>query len=85
MLQKIPSYTVAGTSKWLGRKLLWALIAILGAFSLGIVALSGEISAAWLVIAAVCVYLVAFRFYALFIANWSWRRSVKADSGIPSQ
>jgi hypothetical protein len=71
MLQKIPSYTVAGTSKWLGRKLLWALIAILGAFSLGIVALTlGEtISAAWFVIAAVCVYLVAFRFYALFIAN----------------
>jgi carbon starvation protein len=27
------------------------------------------ISAAWFVIATVCVYLVAFRFYALFIAN----------------
>ena len=62
---------VAGTSNAIGRKLLWALIAILGAVSLGIVALSrGEtISAAWLVIAAVCVYLLAFRFYALFIAN----------------
>ena len=62
---------VARTSNTVGRKLLWALIAILGAVSLGIVALSrGEtISAAWLVIAAVCVYLLSFRFYALFIAN----------------
>ena len=63
--------TVAGTSNGIGRKLLWVLIAILGAVSLGIVALSrGEtISAAWLVIAAVCVYLLAYRFYALFIAD----------------
>ena len=62
---------VARTSNAVGRKLLWALIAILGAVSLGVVALSrGEtISAAWLVVAAVCVYLLAFRFYALFIAN----------------
>ncbi len=59
------------TSNGIRRKLLWALIAILGAVSFGIVALSrGEtISAAWLVIAAVCVYLLSFRFYALFIAN----------------
>jgi carbon starvation protein len=63
--------TVAGTSNGIGRKLLWVLIAILGAASLGIVALSrGEtISAAWLVIAAVCVYALAYRFYALFIAD----------------
>src|SRR5262249_1688895 len=49
----------------------WAAISALGAVSLGIVALRrGEtISAAWLVIAAVCVYLIAYRFYALFIAN----------------
>ena len=62
---------VAGTSNTVGQKLLWVLIAILGAVSLGIVALSrGEtISAAWLVIAAVCVYLLAYRFYALFIAD----------------
>ena len=63
--------TAAGISSGIGRKLLWVLIAILGAVSLGIVALSrGEtISAAWLVIAAVCVYVLAFRFYALFIAD----------------
>src|SRR3984893_10452649 len=52
-------------------KLLWAGIAALGAVSCGIVALNrGEtISAAWLVIAALCVYFIAFRFYALFIAD----------------
>jgi len=52
-------------------KLLWAGIVALGVVSFGIVALNrGEtISAAWLVIAALCVYFVAFRFYALFIAN----------------
>jgi len=52
-------------------KLLWAGIAALGAVSFGIIALNrGEtISAAWLVIAALCVYFIAFRFYALFIAN----------------
>src|ERR1700693_2909070 len=52
-------------------KLLWAGIAALGAVSFGIVALSrGEtINAAWLVIAALCVYFIAYRFYALFITN----------------
>ena len=52
-------------------KLLWGAIAALGAVSLGIVALSrGEpVNAAWLVVAAVCVYFIAYRYYALFIAN----------------
>jgi len=52
-------------------KLLWGAIAALGAVSLGIVALSrGEpVNAAWLVIAAVCVYFIAYRYYALIIAN----------------
>ncbi len=51
--------------------LLWVAIAALGAVSLGIVASSrGEtISAAWLVIAALCTYFIAFRFYALFVAK----------------
>ncbi len=53
------------------KTLLWVAVAALGAVSLGIVALSrGEtISAAWLVIAAVCVYLISYRFYALFVAK----------------
>lgn len=52
-------------------KLLWTGIAVLGAISLGIVALSrGEtINAIWLVMAAICSYLLADRFYARFIAN----------------
>lgn len=52
-------------------KLLWGAIAVLGAVSLAIIALSrGEpVNAAWMVIAAVCVYFIAYRYYALFIAN----------------
>jgi len=52
-------------------KLLWAAVAVLGAVALGIVALTrGEpINAAWLVVASVCVYFIAYRFYALFITN----------------
>jgi carbon starvation protein CstA len=49
----------------------WFALAVLGAIALGVVALSrGEtINAVWLVIAAVCTYLIAYRFYALFIAE----------------
>jgi carbon starvation protein CstA len=52
-------------------KLLWVGVAILGAISLGIVALTrGEpVNAAWLVVAAVCIYFIAYRFYALFITG----------------
>jgi len=53
------------------RHLVWFLVAIAGAFSLGTVALArGEaISALWIVVAAVCVYLIAYRYYSLFIAE----------------
>ena len=46
-------------------KLLWAAITALGALSFGIVALKrGEpVNAMWLVIAALCIYVIAFRFY----------------------
>src|SRR6185312_1717548 len=52
-------------------KIVWTGVAVLGAISLGTVALSrGEtINAVWLVLAAICSYLLAFRFYALFIAE----------------
>ncbi|MEK6346406.1 MAG: carbon starvation CstA family protein [Burkholderia sp.] len=51
--------------------LLWIAVALLGAFSFGTIALAhGErISALWIVIAAVCVYLIAYRFYSRFIAT----------------
>ncbi|MGJ7541451.1 carbon starvation CstA family protein [Variovorax sp. LT1R16] len=53
------------------RHLVWLVIAIVGAFALGTVALSrGEaISALWIVVAALCVYLIAYRYYSLFIAD----------------
>jgi carbon starvation protein len=52
------------------RSLLWALVALAGAGALGSLALQrGEnVSAAWLITAAVCTYLVGFRFYSKFIA-----------------
>jgi carbon starvation protein len=55
----------------LRRHLPWAGVAILGAISLATVALSrGEtISALWVVAAALCTYLIAYRYYSLFIAD----------------
>ena len=52
-------------------KLLWTAIALLGAVAFGIVALHrGEaVNAAWLVVAAVCIYFIAYRFYGLFVAD----------------
>lgn len=52
-------------------KLGWLLFSLTGAFAFAVIALNrGEsIGAIWIVIAAVCVYLIAFRFYSLFIAN----------------
>lgn len=52
-------------------KLGWLLFSLLGASALAVIALNqGEsIGALWIVIAAVCVYLIAYRFYSLFIAN----------------
>lgn len=48
----------------------WIALSILGAFSLGFIAVKrGEtINAIWIVAAAVCVYLIAYRFYSKFIA-----------------
>jgi carbon starvation protein len=53
------------------RSLLWVVIALAGAGALGWLALErGEtVSAAWLITAAVCTYLVGFRFYSKFIAS----------------
>jgi len=51
--------------------LLWILISVVGAGAWGVIALHrGEtINAAWLVLAAVGTYLVAYRFYARFLAT----------------
>jgi carbon starvation protein len=49
---------------------IWVAVSIAGAGAFGMLALArGEtISAAWLVVAAVCTYLVGYRFYSRFIA-----------------
>ena len=61
-------------------KLAWAAVSILGAISFAIVALfHGEpVNAAWLVIAAVCIYFIAYRFYALCIAE-TCSASIRSD------
>ncbi len=50
---------------------IWGLISLLGAAAFGVLALvRGEtINAAWLLTAAVCTYVVAYRFYSKFLAN----------------
>ena len=49
----------------------WVILGIIGAFCLSVVALRrGEhISALWIVVASVSVYLVAYRYYSLYIAQ----------------
>ena len=55
----------------MSRHLAWAGVAILGAFALATVALAnGEaVSALWVVVAAICVYLIGYRYYSLFLAT----------------
>ncbi|GAB0056501.1 Peptide transporter CstA [Candidatus Magnetaquicoccaceae bacterium FCR-1] len=62
-----PTATLPSTP--LPQKLLFAGIAILGATAFASIALArGEtVNATWLVIAALCIYALAYRFYALFI------------------
>jgi carbon starvation protein len=49
----------------------WMALALVGAFALGTVALSrGEtINALWIVVAAIAIYLIGYRYYARFIAT----------------
>lgn len=50
--------------------IVWVAIAALGAGALGAIALyrNEKISATWFVLAAVCFYLLAYRFYSAFLA-----------------
>src|SRR5258705_11877240 len=49
----------------------WLLLALAGAGAIAFIAVSrGEtVSAAWVITAAVCTYLIAYRFYSKFIAS----------------
>jgi carbon starvation protein len=57
-------------NKWVSF-LLWAAISALGALGFAILALSrGEsVNAVWMLVAAVCTYAVAYRFYSRFMAR----------------
>ena len=64
--------------EWIG----WAAVAIIGAMALGWIALMrGEpVNALWIVVAALCVYAIAYRFYGLFIAS----RVLRVDPSRPT-
>ncbi|WP_413723225.1 carbon starvation CstA family protein [Sodalis sp. RH23] len=51
--------------------LVWVLVAVAGAFGMGVIALhNGEkINALWILVVAVAVYLIAYRYYSRFIAS----------------
>ena len=51
-------------------KLIWIFLSILGAVAFSTIALSRDesINALWFITAAVCIYLVAYRFYGAWIA-----------------
>ncbi|HVW65463.1 MAG TPA: carbon starvation CstA family protein, partial [Nitrosospira sp.] len=57
-------------NRFIGR-IAWLALAVLGAFAFGVIALQhGEsIGAIWIVVATVCIYAIAYRFYSLFIAS----------------
>jgi carbon starvation protein len=65
--------------------LVWTVIAALGAGALGYLALSrGEqVNAAWLLTAAVCTYLVGYRFYSGIIASNIY--ALDANRATPSE
>jgi carbon starvation protein len=52
------------------KTLLWVAVALGGAAGLGAIALERDepINATWFIVAAVCVFLLAYRFYSAFIA-----------------
>ena len=56
---------------FVGKHGVWLLVTALGVFSLGTLALSrGEtINALWMVVASVCIYVVAYRYYSRYIAD----------------
>ncbi len=50
----------------------WFIVAIIGACALGYVAVSAKgesINAMWIVVASVCVYVIGYRYYGLYIAD----------------
>ncbi len=56
--------------------LLWALLSVLGAFALahvvGAINPTEKVNGLWLVVAAACIYVLAYRFYGRWLASESW-------------
>ena len=52
------------------KRIFWGLVALIGAFAIGGIALQrGEpINAMWIIVAAVCVYAIGYRFYSAWLA-----------------
>ena len=52
-------------------KVIWFLIALLGAFAFSLIALHRDesVNSIWFITAAVCIYLIAYRFYAAWVAT----------------
>ncbi|WP_405612556.1 carbon starvation protein A [Streptomyces sp. NBC_01511] len=79
MPEPAPSTTARGSAGRLTPRsiVVWALVALVGAVAWGVLALSRgeEISAAWMLAAALGSYAIAYRFYSRFIA----RRVLKVD------
>ena len=64
--------TTASTGRWTPRRIaIWTAVSLLGAVAWGVLALArGEsVNAVWLIVAALCSYAIAYRFYARFIAT----------------
>ena len=64
--------TTASTGRWTPRRIaIWSAVSLLGAVAWGVLALArGEsVNAVWLIVAALCSYAIAYRFYARFIAT----------------
>ena len=52
------------------KKIIWFLISIAGAIAFSFIALARDesINAIWFIVAAICIYLIAYRFYSAWIA-----------------
>ncbi len=73
------------------RQLIFIAVAVLGAFALGVVALRRDeaINALWIVVAALSLYTIAYRYYSLFLARkvvgldrWRVTPAVANDDGL---
>lgn len=54
------------------KKILWGILALVGAFTFAVatrlIRVEEQVNAVWILIAAVCIYILAYRFYSAFIA-----------------